>query len=141
MTTEDNKALVRQWLQSVDTGKVEVIDDYLGADFVDHNPPPFQGPATGLRGARDAFNYALGAFTDFHHEVLAQYTDGDYVISRISGRGTHSGDFMGVPASGKEVAMEGVVIHHVVDGKLVEHWAQVDALGLLIQMGAIPPPA
>ena len=141
MTAEDNKALVREWLQGVDTAKVEVLDDYLGAEFVDHNPPPFQGPATGIAGARDSFNYALAAFSDFHHELLAQYTDGDYVISRIAARGTHSGDFMGVPATGREVTMEGIAIHHVVDGKIVEHWSQVDALGLLIQMGAIPPPS
>jgi predicted ester cyclase len=138
MSSEDNKALIRDWLTGVDTGKAEVIDDFLSGEVVDHNPPPFQGPATGIAGARDAFNYALGAFSDFKHEIVAQFADGDYVISRIVGRGRHTGDFMGVPATGKDVTMEGIAIHRVVDGRIVEHWAQVDAANMLMQMGAIP---
>lgn len=141
MSTEENKALVRQWLQAVDTGDVGVVDKHVGPAFVDHNPPPFQGPATGLQGAKDAFTYALGAFSDFRHEIQEQYADGDSVITRIVGYGTHTGDFLGIPATGKQVQMEGIAIHRLVDGQIVEHWAQVDAAGLLMQLGAVPPPA
>jgi steroid delta-isomerase-like uncharacterized protein len=139
--TADNKALVRELFAKVDTGDVGVLDDHVADGYDDHNPPPFQGPARGLEGARDAFAYALKAFSDFKHEVLAQYADGDTVITRVVGRGRHTGDFMGVPATDKEVSMEGIAIHRFEDGKIVEHWSQVDSLGLLMQLGAVPPPA
>jgi predicted ester cyclase len=89
---------------------------------------------------RDAFEYALKAFSDFHHEVVAQYAEGDTVVTRIVGRGRHTGELLGVPATNKEVSMEGIAIHRIADGKVVEHWAQVDAASLLMQIGAIPPP-
>ena len=137
--SEDNKALVRALLKGADDNDVSVIDQLLADDYVDHNPPPFQGPATGVEGARDAFTTAGKIFSDWKHEVLAQFSDGDFVITRVVGRGRHTGDFMGLPASNADVSMEGISIHRVVDGKLVEHWGQVDGVGLLGQMGAIPP--
>jgi predicted ester cyclase len=140
MSAEENKALIRDWLRGVDTAKVDVVDDFLAAEFTDHNPPPFAGPATGPAGVRDAFNYALNAFSDFSHELLAQFADGDYVTSRILARGRHIGEFLGIPPTGKDVSMEGIAIHRVVDGKIVEHWAQIDVAGLLIQLGVLPAP-
>ena len=137
--SEDNKALVRALLKGADDNDVSVIDQLLADDYVDHNPPPFQGPATGAEGARDAFTTAGKIFSDWHHEVLDQFSDGEFVITRVVGRGRHTGDFMGLPASNADVSMEGIAIHRVVDGKLVEHWGQVDGVGLLGQMGAIPP--
>jgi predicted ester cyclase len=140
MSAEDNKALVRQFLAKVDTGDVGVLDEFIAEKYDDHNPPPFQ-QGNDMNAARDAFAYALKAFSDFGHEVKDQYADGDVVITRLVGHGRHTGDFMGVPPTDKDVTMEGIAIHRVVDGKIVEHWSQVDGLGLLMQMGAIPPPA
>ncbi len=139
-TTEENKALVRSWLGGVDTGDPAVIEKYLGENFDDHNPPPIPGLAPGIQGVRDAFAYALTAFTDFNHEIKAQYAEGDTVITRLVGTGKHTGEFLGCPPTGKDVQMEGIAIHRIADGKLVEHWAQIDGVGLLIQLGAIPPP-
>ncbi len=137
--SEENKALVREFLAGVDTGDIGVLDKFLVEDYDDHNPPPFQ-QGTGYDAGRDAFRYALNAFSDFHHEITAQYVDGDTVITRLVGSGKHTGEFMGVPATGKQVSMEGVSIHRVENGKLVEKWSTVDALSLLMQMGAIPAP-
>jgi steroid delta-isomerase-like uncharacterized protein len=139
-TAEENKALVRSWLEAIDTGEPAVVDKYVSEDVVDHNPPPIPGLAPGIQGLRDAFANALTAFTDFRHEVKAQYAEGDTVISRIVGYGKHTGEFLGCPATGKDVQMEGIAIHRIADGKLVEHWAQIDAVGLFVQLGAIPPP-
>ena len=139
--SEENKALVRELLAGADAVREQVLDDVLDADYDDHNPPPFQGPRTGVAGAHDAWKFAVGAFSDWSHEVHAQYADGDVVITRLTGRGKHTGDFLGLPATGRDVTMDGIAIHRVVDGKVVEHWGQVDAAGLLMQMGAIPPPA
>lgn len=137
--SEENKALVRKFLERVDTGDPAVLDEFISPTYDDHNPPPFQ-QGQGVEAARGAFEYALKAFGEFRHEVAEQWSDGDVVISRVIGRGKHTGDFMGVPASNNDVQMEGIAIHRVVDGKVVEHWTQVDALGLLMQMGAIPGP-
>lgn len=137
--SEENKALVREFMAGVDTSDITVLDKFLIETYDDHNPPPFQ-QGTGPEAARDAFNYALNAFSDFKHEIAAQYADGDTVITRIVGSGTHTGEFMGVPPTGKQVSMEGVSIHRVENGKIVEKWSTVDALSLLMQMGAIPAP-
>jgi predicted ester cyclase len=139
MSSEDNKALVRRFLSKVDTGDVAALDEFVAEKYDDHNPPPFQ-QGNDIAAARDAFAYALKAFSDFSHEVKDQYADGDVVITRLVGRGRHTGEFMGVPPTNQEVSMEGIAIHRVADGKIVEHWSQVDGLGLLMQMGAIPPP-
>lgn len=66
--------------------------------------------------------------------------EGDRVVPRISASGLHTGELLGIPPTGKRVTMNGIAIHRVQDGKLVEHWAQIDALGLLQQLGAIPAP-
>ena len=141
MSAEEMKDVVRRYLARIDTGDIGVVDEFVAEGYDDHNPPPFQSDARGVAGARDAFAYALKAFSDFRHEIHAQYVDGDHVITRVTGRGRHTGDFMGIPATNKDVSMEGIAIHRVVDGKVVEHWAQIDALGLLMQLGAVPPPA
>lgn len=138
--SEANKAIIRNLLQGADRDEIAVLDETVAADYSDHNPPPFQGPATGLEGARDAWTTATKIFSDWSHEVVAQYSDGDYVITRIVGRGRHTGDFLGIPPTNKDVQMEGIAIHRVVDGKIVEHWGQVDAMGMLVQMGVVPPP-
>ena len=138
--SEANKELIRKMLAGADANDIGVLEEVLADDYVDHNPPPFQGPETGLAGARDGFTVATKIFSDWRHEVLAQYADGDIVITRVVGRGKHTGEMMGFPASNNEVSMEGIAIHRIANGKIAEHWGQVDAAGLLMQMGAFPPP-
>jgi predicted ester cyclase len=140
MSTEANKALVRSWLEAVDTGDVSVVERFLDPGYVDYNPPPFPDLPPGIEGARQAFVQGLRAFSDFHHEIEDQYADGDTVISRIVGYGKHTGDFLGVAPTGKDVRMEGIAIHRIAGGKIVEHRAQIDAAGLLMQLGALTPP-
>jgi predicted ester cyclase len=103
---EQNKAVVQRWLESIDTGDAKVVDEFLGVGFIDHNPPPFPGASPDIEGARKAFSYALKAFSDFHHEINDQYADGDRVITRITGYGKHTGEFLGIPPTGKDVQMK-----------------------------------
>lgn len=137
--SEANKALVRSLLEGADRNDISILDETVESDYSDHNPPPFQGPNTGIEGARDAFTMAGKIFSDWSHEVVQQFSDGDFVISRVIGRGKHTGEFMGIPPSNNDVQMEGIAIHRVVNGKIVEHWGQVDGVGMLMQMGAMPP--
>lgn len=138
--SEANKALVRKLFEGADRSDASVIDEVVSDNYVDHNPPPFQSAATGAAGAHESFQTAMKIFSDWKHEIVQQFSDGDYVITHVVGRGTHTGDFLGVPATNKPVEMPGIAIHRIDNGKVVEHWGQVDGLGMLMQMGAVPPP-
>ena len=132
------RAAVGRWFERIDRGGVPDVAAYVAKDYRDHNPPPFPGLAEGIRGTAQTFPLGLAAFGEFHHEIPASISEGDKVASRVTGFGQHTGSFLGIPAPGKQVSMSGISIHRVKDGKLAEHWAQVDALSLLQQMGAIP---
>lgn len=114
------------------------VGQYVVDGYVDHNPPPIQGLGTGITGVRQVFQLALRAFGEFHHTIDASIAEGEKVASRVTGYGTHTGEFLGIPATGRQVSMSGITIHRVTNGKLAEHWAQIDALSLLQQLGAVP---
>ena len=139
MSTEENKDLVRRYWQAVNRDGDEAIDAFLSPDYVDHNPPP------GFPPGRDNLHTAIAAlraaFPDTRHEIEEIIAEGNKVVTRLTAYATHTGEIQGIPPSGKRVSMPGISIHRVADGKLVEHWAQVDFLGLLQQVGAIPAPA
>jgi steroid delta-isomerase-like uncharacterized protein len=137
-TLSDPRAVVGRWFERVDRGGVPDVDQYVVGDYQDHSPPPIQGLAAGATGLRQVFAFALTAFGEFHHEIAASMSEGDKVASRVTGFGKHTGDFLGIPATGKQVTMSGITIHRVTNGKLSEHWAQIDALSLLQQLGAVP---
>ena len=134
----DPKAAVGRWFERVDRGGVPDVSQYVVDGYADHSPPPIQGLASGAIGLRQIFAFALTAFGEFHHDIAASISDGDKVASRVTGYGKHTGDFLGIPATGKDVSMSGITIHRVTNGKLSEHWAQIDALSLLQQLGAVP---
>ncbi len=81
------------------------------------------------------------AFPDFRITTEEQIADGDVVVTRWTGTGTHQGDLMGMPATGKEATTAGITIDRFAGGKLVAGWAIFDQLGLLQQLGAVPTPA
>jgi predicted ester cyclase len=139
MSTEENKELIQRYIQAVDdnlTSDWGVIDDYLAEDFVAHNPP-----APGVSLDREGMKQTAELFrvaTPGRHEIRMQVAEGDLVVSHIVGRGTHEGDLFGIPPTGKEVETDGIVIHRVRDGKIVEYWSVVDVAGVLQQLGAVP---
>jgi predicted ester cyclase len=124
-------------LEIFNEGKVELVDELLTEDFVEHAAPP------GFPTDRNALTqYVTGlraAFPDFRYDILGQWEDGDTHIGYLQGTGTMKGDFMGMPASGKSATWTEVHIGRMVDGKLAEHWAVVDQLGMLTQLGFVPP--
>jgi len=137
--SEANKELVRRFFEGVDKGDPAVIQEFISQDYGDHSPPPFPDLPPGIAGSRKAFEYALAAFSDFHHEIEDQVAEGDKVVSRVKAWGKHTGDFLGIPATGKEVTMTGIAVHRIANGKIVEHWGQNDVIGLFQQLGAFPP--
>jgi predicted ester cyclase len=142
MSTKDNKELIQRYIKAVDenhTSDWSVIDEYLADDFVAHNPP---APGAGLD--REGMKQAAEIFrigSPGSHEILMQVAEDDLVVSHIVGRGVHEGELFGIPPTNKEVETDGIVIHRVRDGKIVEYWSVVDAARVLQQLGAFPGPA
>jgi steroid delta-isomerase-like uncharacterized protein len=78
------------------------------------------------------------AFPDGRHEIQSQYADGDVVVTRATWTGTHKAPFMGIPTSGKSVAVPAIMIHRFAGGRVAEHWGLFDAMALMQQIGAMP---
>ena len=137
MSTEANKALVRRWWEETDKGNLAIIDELCAPDYVDHSPP-LPGMGEGSAAVRKANETLAAAFPDTVHTIEAMIAEGDLVVTRLRGRATFTGECLGIPPNGKVVEITGITIHRVVDGKLVEHWANIDSLSFMQQLGAIP---
>jgi len=140
MSLEANKALVRRWFEETDKGRLGIIDELCASDYVDHSPP-LPGMGDGKEAVRRANTALAAAFPDTVHIIEEQIAEGDKVVTRLRGRGTFLGECLGIPPNGKVVEITGISIHRIENGKLVEHWANADLLGLLQQMDGLPAPA
>jgi steroid delta-isomerase-like uncharacterized protein len=141
MSAEDNKALVRRYCEEAwNKHNPAVVDQIYATDFVDRSPD-----IPGIPHTRDGLKQFMGvylrAFPDANMTIEDQLVEGDRVVTRWTGRGTQTGQFMEMPPSGKKVAVPGVQIDRFSGGKIVEEWALFDQLGMLQQLGAIPTPA
>ena len=138
MALEDNKALVRRFYAEIDKGNIDILDELLADDYIDHNPPPFPGLAKGREGVKQAFRMFLEA-TPGYHQIEDQIAEGDKVVTRLTSYGKHEGDLPGAPRTGNEMKMTSITIHRIADGKLVEKWAEKDVIALLTQLEIMPP--
>jgi steroid delta-isomerase-like uncharacterized protein len=141
MSTEANKDLIRRYVQAIDdndSSDWSVLDEYLAEDFVAHNPP-IPGVSLDREGMKQAAEIFRQA-TPGTHEIPMQVAEGDLVVSRIVGRGKHAGELLGIPATNKDIETDGIVIHRIRDGKIVEYWSVVDVANVLQQVGALPGP-
>jgi predicted ester cyclase len=137
MSTEENKALVRRFYEEIDKGNLEAMDELVAEDYIDHSPPPFPvGP--GRQGLKEAFKLFWEA-TPGYHQIEDQIAEGDKVVTRLTAYGKHEGDLPGIPRTGNDMKMTAMAIHRVAEGKLVEKWSDKDVLGMLQQLGVIPP--
>lgn len=138
MSPEKNQERVRAFYEQV-IGKhaLDRIPEYVSRDFVDHDPMPGV-PGEGVESARATFGTLASAFPDMTMNIRDMYALDNTVISRIEMRGTHRSEFAGVPATGKSVAVQGIDILRLEDGKAVEHWGQWDMMGMMQQLGAVP---
>lgn len=139
MTPEENKALVRRFYEEIDKGNLEVMDEFVAEDYLDHNPPPFPGLASGREGLKQAFKIFWEATPEYHH-IEEQIAEGDKVITRLTSYGKHERDLPGAPRTGNDLKMTSITIHRIANGKLVEKWAEKDVIGFLTQIGVITPP-
>lgn len=136
MSTHDNKEMMRRLYDVSCTGNLDELDRYVSNDITDHNPTPGQRP--GIEGFKEYLQGYRSAFSDLRPEIHDQIAEGDKVVSNVTIHGRHTGEFQGIPATGKEHTFHFVDIVRVSGGKLVERWGVEDNLGFLTQLGAIP---
>ena len=132
-TTHENEAVVRALFGAASRGDFDAFDSILGRDYVLH--------PEGVRGAGGLAEMVAGyraGISDLHVDVEHQFTSGDYVATRTTVRGTHDGDLMGTPATGREVEFSMLTISRCEDGRIAEEWEIADTLSLLQQIGALP---
>jgi predicted ester cyclase len=137
MSAESNKALVRRFYEEIDKGNIGVLDEVVAEDYLDHNPPPFPGLASGREGLKQAFRMFQDA-TPGYHQIEDQIAEGDRVVTRLTSIGKHEGNLPGAPRTGNDLKMTSITIHRIANGRLVEKWSEKDVLGFLQQLGVIP---
>ena len=139
MSTEDNKALVRRYQEAHNSNNLAALNDIVAADLISHNKIP--GMPAGLEGGKVVHGILTSAFPDLHTDTEDLVAEGDKVVERWIQTQTHTGaPFMNIPPSNKSVVMTGISIYRIANGKIVEHWGQMDFFGMMAQMGAIPVP-
>ncbi len=136
---EASKAIYTRMVEEVvNQGHFDVVDELFDPGYIDHSAPP--GSPGGLEGVKAVFGMFRTGFPDVKFTIDSMVAEGDIVATLVHGTGTNTGDFMGIPASNKSARWRSVGFFRVKDGKIVEHWGIPDLLGLLIQIGVIPPP-
>ena len=139
MSPEENRSLTRRFYEEVwNKGNLDAVADLLTSDFVDHAAPP--GFPQGQEGAKQVFMMYRGAYPDFRLTLEDVIAEGDKVVARWTTQGTHQGELMGIPPTGKRATVTGIDVFRFAGGKIAEHWAQFDMLGMLQQLGVIPAP-
>src|SRR5271168_3430655 len=137
---QENATIVRRFVDEVITGgKIDSAAQYVWEDVVEQVPLPGQGP--GLEGLKDILRAMRAGFPDIVFSIQEQITEGDKVASRFEWTGTHKGEFLGIPATGRPVRVWGIVIDRLEAGRIKDTRILMDTLGMMAQLGMFPPPA
>jgi steroid delta-isomerase-like uncharacterized protein len=135
----DHAAAIRRLYELLSAGDVDGFGDHVAEDFVEHDETPGLEPSK--EGVKQMFRMYRAAFPDLRMEAEDVLVSGDKAVARVRATGTHQGEFMGMPATGKSVDVQLIdIIRFGEDGLAREHWGVFDALGMMQQLGAIPTP-
>lgn len=137
MSTEANQDLVRRLVAGINQRNFDVVEDIFAEGFVDHSQAPGMPPTR--EGFKQALSMFIAAFPDLTLREEDLIAEGDNVVYRGSFTGTLQGNFIGTPASERQVTCSEIHIVRCANGRIVEHWQAIDTLGLLQQLGAIRP--
>lgn len=136
MSTQENKLLVRCYYeQVVNTGDVDEIAKFISPDYVEVHEN--QVHAMGIEGAAAHVLGVRETYPDLHLTVEQQIAEGDWVVTRVTMRGTHEGTWCGMAPTGQRVEMTAVNIDRVGGGRIVEHGGAANLLGPLLDIGAV----
>ena len=137
MSTEENKAVLRRNEEAFNKGDLAIADETIAPNYVYHGSggQELKGP----EGFKQIITMMRTAFPDLHMTVEDVVAEGDKVAHRLIIRGTHKGELMGIAPTGKQVTVPGANIAHFEGGKQVEVWCTMDLLGMMQQLGVVPP--
>ena len=139
MSTQYETAVQKLVENGFNQKEMSAFDAYFSPTLIDHALPA--GLPAGFEGRKIFVSAFLSAFPDIHVYVEDTVAEGNKLVTRWSARGTHKGDLMGIPPTGKAVSITGIAIDHFENGQSVEHWEVIDQLGLMQQLGVIPTPS
>ena len=138
MSTEANKQVVRRFYEEVlNSGNSGLLNDLAVEDYAEHDMLPGQG--MGLAGLGDRVTMLKTAL-DPRFTIEDIIAEGDKVVVRWTNSGSHVGNFLGIPPTGKNFTIAGIDIYRMKDDRMAEHWHVIDQLALLQQLGLIPSP-
>ena len=136
----DHAATMTRMYDLLSAGDIDGFGDLVADDFIEHEDMP--GLERSKEGVKQLFRMYRTGFPDLRMEAEDILVSGDKVVARVRGTGTHEGEFMGMPATGKSVDVQLIdIIRFGEDGLAQEHWGVFDALAMMQQLGAIPAPA
>ncbi len=140
--SEDKKAMLRRITDEVfSQGNLDVVDELFAPNYVLHDPGVPGGELRGVESFKQQWvSMFRTAFPDLQLTVQDQVAEGDRVVTRYVGRGTHRGELMGIPPTNNEALVSGMIMSRVSCGRVEEEWNNFDALGMMQQLGVIPPP-
>jgi len=139
MSAEENKMVVRRFFEEAwNQGNLALVDQLVASNSLNHDPanPGFDG----AEGMKQLISTYRAAFPDIHFTIEALIAEGDQVVARWIGTGTHNGTLMGMSATGKRANVTGITINRLAGGKIEESWNNYDTLGMLQQLGVAPMP-
>jgi predicted ester cyclase len=139
---EENKAVVRAWIEATNALDESAIDRYIAEDFVNHTVEVFPNTPPGKEGLRKTWLTAaeVNRAEGVRRDVEFQVGEGDFVVTRILLSGKHTSTYLGLPATGKSWRMGAIVVNRVAGGQLVEQWGELDVFGKLRQLGGVVRP-
>ena len=133
MSIEENKAIVRRWNEeTINKGNADIVDELAAADYVNH------AGGFGREGHKQYLRAVGAAFSSIDIAIEDLIAEGDKVVIRWTLKATHTGEYMGVPATGKQVEMKGMSMYRLANAKIVEDWSSSDQLGFMQQLGLVP---
>jgi steroid delta-isomerase-like uncharacterized protein len=135
MSVEENKQIVRRYQEIYNSNQLDSLGEVVSENLL--TPRIMPGIPSGIQGAKAAHQMMLTGFPDYQTAIDDLIAEDDKVVARITMSGTHTGNFMGIPATGKQVVFTGIYIARIADGKIVEHWGEEDGVSLLIQLGVL----
>jgi steroid delta-isomerase-like uncharacterized protein len=137
--SEENKTIARRWMEELwSQGNSDVADEIIAANYAVHDPGT-PGRVGGVEGEKHTVTMYRTVFPDLRFTMEDVVGEGDRVVVRWTTRGTHRGELMGVPPTGKQVVVTGISILRIANGKIAEHKLNWDTLGMLQQLGIVPP--
>ena len=139
MSQSDLKTILKSGVDEVFNKKnLDYIDELYAPDAVDHSAPP--GLPAGIEGFRLKIGMFTNAFPDLNISYAFVTVEDDMVAGRFALTGTHQGDFAGIPATGRQVSVTGHDFVRIVDGKVTDHWLEMDTMTMMQQLGVLPTP-